>query len=151
MIGAKEGNDVIIIDHKTKSAASMKKEYQLYRKQLYLYAIWLKEEYGDYPTKLAFNMVKEGSMIEETFDPAMVEETKQWFLDGIHEIEACDTFEDWHTCITEKEMVEAKEPYFCKNICGVNPSCEQFQDIHYRAVEEWKARKAAEEAMALGY
>lgn len=151
VIGNPETNDVVIIDHKTKSAASMKKEYQLYRKQLYLYAIWLKEAYGNYPTKLAFNMVKEGTMIEESFDESMVEETKQWFLDGIHEIETCDIFENWTTCITDEERAKAKEGYFCKWICGVNPSCEDYQSVRQASVEAWKAKKEAEEAAALGY
>lgn len=143
-----QDNDVVIIDHKTKSAASMKKEYQLYRKQLYLYAMWLKEEYGYYPTRLAFNMIKEGTLIEENFNNFNVEETRQWFLDGIHEIEACDAFGNWSTCIKPDE---SKEPYFCKWICAVNPECDRYQEIHLAALEEWKAKKQAEEeAMMYG-
>lgn len=141
--------DVVIIDHKTKSAASMKKEYQLYRKQLYLYAIWLEHEYGYWPTRLAFNMVKEGKMIEEPFDPEMVVETKKWFVDGIHEIEECDTFENWTTCITDEEYDKAKEPYFCKWICGVNPSCDRYMEVHNAAMEVWMAKKQAEEEAML--
>lgn len=148
VIGCEEDNEVIIIDHKTKSAASMKKEYQLYRKQLYLYAIWLKEEYGDYPTKLRFNMVKDGTFIDEDFDESMVEETKQWFIDSIHEIEECDLFENWTTCIGG---ADTKEPYFCKWICGCNPSCEDYQRVRQIAIEEWKAKRQAEEDAALGY
>lgn len=148
VIGNPQDNEVIIVDHKTKSAASMKKEYQLYRKQLYLYAIWFKEWTGSYPTKLRFNMVKDGSVIDEDFDEAMVEETKQWFLDGIHEIEECDLFENWTTCIAPDET---KEPYFCKWICGVNPSCDDYQQVHQASVEAWKVKKAEEEAMMLGY
>lgn len=148
VVGYPEDNEVIIIDHKTKSAASMKKEYQIYRKQLYLYAMWFKEWKGSYPTKLRFNMVKDGTYIDEDFDEAMIEETKQWFLDGIHAIEECDVFENWTTCIGPEET---KEPYFCKWICGVNPSCERYQEVHTAAIEEWKARKEAEEAASLGY
>ena len=151
VIGNEDTQDVIIIDHKTKSAASMKKEFQLYRKQLYLYAIWLHKEYGYWPTKLAFNMVKEGTMIEEPFVFANVEETKQWFLDGISAIEECDIFESWTDCISQEDFDKAKEGYFCKHICGVNPSCERFQDVHRRSVEAWLAKKQTEEDMALGY
>ena len=140
--------EVVIIDHKTKSAASMKKEYQVYRKQLYLYAIWLYEQFGFWPTKLVFNMVKDQNTIEEKFDPDMVEETKQWFLDGIHAIEECDLFEDWQTCIKPEDV---KEPYFCKWICGCNPMCDEYQRVRQIAIEEWKAKKEAEEAAACGY
>lgn len=151
VIGYPEDNEVIIIDHKTKSAASMKKEYQLYRKQLYLYAIWFKKEYGCYPTKLRFNMVKDGTFIDEDFDESMVEETKQWFIDSIREVMACDVFENWTTCISDEEYEKAKEPYFCKFICGQNSLCMRYQDIHVSAIEAWKAKKAIEEEMALGY
>ena len=150
VVGYPEDNEVIIIDHKTKSAASMKKEYQIYRKQLYLYAMWFKEWQGSYPTKLRFNMVKDGTYIDEDFDEAMIEETKKWFIDGIHAIEECDVFENWTTCINEKDFENAKELYFCKNICGVNPSCERYQDCHRRAIEAWKEKKAMEEAMYIG-
>ena len=140
--------DIIIVDHKTKSMASMKKEYQIYRMQLYLYAIWCKQEYGVYPKTLRFNMVKDMVNIDEPFDEAMVDVTKKWFLDGIHAIEECDIFESWTTCIGDKET---KEPYFCKWICGCNTSCDDYQRVHQYAIEAWKAKKEAEEAAALGY
>lgn len=148
VIGSTDGTEVIIVDHKTKSNASLRKEYQIYRKQLYLYAIWYKEWKGSYPTKLRFNMVKDGTYIDEDFDESMVEETKQWFLDGIREIEICDLFEDWHSCIGAEET---KEPYFCKWICGMNPSCDDYQRVHLAAIEAWKAKREAEEAAAFGY
>ena len=148
--GCPEDHEVVITDHKTKSKASMKKEYQLYRKQLYLYAIWLKEEYGDWPTKLRFNMVKDDTYIEEDFDIDMVEETKKWFVDTIHKIEECDLFEAWSTCIADKDYEQGKELYFCKHICGVNPVCDRYQDCHRRAIDAWLAKKAEEEAMYLG-
>ena len=144
VLGFPENNEVVIIDHKTKSAASMKKEYQLYRRQLYLYAIWFKEWTGNYPTKLRFNMVKDGTFIDEAFDESMVDDTKQWFIDNIHEIEECDLFENWETCIPEGE---SKEPYFCKWICGVNPACERYQEVHQLAYETWITKKQAEEAL----
>lgn len=141
VIGSPGDNEVIIIDHKTKSAASMKKEYQLYRKQLYLYAIWFKEWDGSWPTKLRFNMVKDGTYIDEEFDESMVEETKKWFIDTIHQIETCDALEDWTTCIADGER---KEPYFCRWICGVNPVCERYQEVRQIAYGDYLEKKAME-------
>ena len=135
---------VIIVDHKTKSMNSMKKEYPLYRMQLYLYAIWFKEEYGFYPRTLRFNMVKEGVNIDEPFDENMVDVTKNWFIDTIHEIEACDALEDWTTCIADGER---KEPYFCRWICGCNPSCERYQEVHQIAYADYLEKKAMESEM----
>lgn len=137
-------DEVIIIDHKTKSAASMKKEYQLYRKQLYLYAIWFHEDTGRWPTTLRFNMVKERKNLDEPFDPAMVEETKRWFVDSIHEIEVCDAFEDWQVCIKPDET---REPYACRWICGCNPQCDRYQEVRQAALALWQEKKKAEEDM----
>ena len=133
--------NIEVWDHKTKSRASMKKEYQLYRKQLYLYAIWIHETYGVWPSKLCFNMVKDQSMLEETFDPAMVDETKEWFISTIHDIEDCDALEAWEPCVEEGER---KEPYFCRWICGVNPSCERYQEVRQAAYADYLEKKAME-------
>lgn len=136
--------DIEVWDHKTKSDASMKKEYQLYRKQLYLYAIWIHGEYGVWPTKLCFNMTKSGKMIEEPFDLNMVKETIDWFVSTIHEIEACDALEAWDTCIADDER---KEPYFCRWICGVNPACDRYQEVHQIAYADYLEKKALEAEM----
>lgn len=136
--------EIEVWDHKTKSDASMKKEYQLYRKQLYLYAIWIHGEYGVWPTKLCFNMTKSGKMIEESFDLNMVNETIDWFINTIHEIEACDALEAWNTCIADNER---KEPYFCRWICGVNPACDRYQEVHQIAYADYLEKKALEAEM----
>lgn len=136
--------NIEVWDHKTKSNSSMKKEYQLYRKQLYLYAIWIHEEYGVWPSKLCFNMVKDQSMIEEQFDPAMVDETINWFVNTIHAIETCDVLEDWITCIKDDER---KEPYFCRHICGCNPACDRYQQVRQIAYADYLEKKAMEAGM----
>lgn len=138
----KDTGGIVIWDHKTKSDNSLKKELKTYRKQLYLYAIWVKEEYGVWPEKLAFNMVKTNHLVEEDFDPDMVQETIDWILAGIKDIELCDTFGDWTTCIPDGDE---KEPYFCKMICSVNPSCERYQEVRQISYEKWLAKKQAEE------
>ncbi len=136
--------NIEVRDHKTKSDASLKKEYQLYRKQLYLYAIWVKREYGVWPSKLSFNMTKTGKLIEEVFDLNMVKETIDWFINTIHEIETCDALESWDTCIADGER---KEGYFCRWICGVNPSCERYQEVHQIAYADYLEKKALEAEM----
>ena len=130
-----------IIDHKSKSLNSLKKELNIYRKQLYLYAMWCKETYGAYPTKISFNMFKEGCFVDEAFSLDALEETKRWFLDTIHEIEDFDVFELW----------EAKyNSYFCSNICGVCQECDTYHEKRAEEIERWKAKKEAEEAMING-
>lgn len=131
-------------DHKTKSEASMKKEYQLYRNQLYLYAIWVKQEYGEWPARICFNMVKSGTMIQEEFDEAQADITSNWFIKTIQEIEQCDLLEDWEVCIEDDEQ---REPYFCKWICSNNPSCERYQEVREAAYAAYTAKKALENGM----
>lgn len=132
----KETGGIIIWDHKTKSDNSIKKELQTYRKQLYLYAMWVKEEFGIWPESLAFNMVKSNRLIEETFDLAMVDITRDWILAGIKDIEAADIFELWSSNVSS---------YFCRQICGVNLSCNDYQVFRQAEYEKWLAKKQAEE------
>lgn len=144
----KETGAISVIDHKTKSDASMKKDMQTYRKQLYLYAIWVHRDYGVWPESLAFNMVKSGKMLEEKFDPAMIQETVEWILSGIHDIETADLFEDWATCIAPDEE---KEPYFCRWLCGSNASCDRYQEVRQLSYSKWLEKKQLEEGMLNGY
>lgn len=144
----KDTHEYWIIDHKSKSKSSMKKDLPMYRHQLYLYAAWCYEEFGAYPTKLSFNLFKEGTLVDENFSEASLHDTIQWIIDTIHEIETCDLFEDWHTCIPAGET---KEPYACRWICGVNSECDEYQELHRAAIEAWKAKREAEEASAFGY
>ena len=128
-------------DHKTKSDASMKKEYQLYRNQLYLYAIWVHQAYGEWPARICFNMIKSMSMISEEFDEAQAYITEQWFVETIEQIEECDFLEGWTTCIKNDER---REPYFCKWICSNNQSCDRYLEVHQIAYEDYLAKKALE-------
>lgn len=104
----------IIIDHKTKSEASMKKEIETYKKQLYLYA-WLHYcEYGTPPDKLAFNMInasKKKKLIVFDFNEADLKAALSWAEDTINTILLEDTFEGRYN------------DYFCEHICGVRESC----------------------------
>ena len=144
----RETGELWVIDHKTKSSASLRKELNIYRKQLYLYALWCKEEFGSYPTKISFNLLKENKWVDEVFSEAELEETKKWFVDTIHEIEFCDICELWKTCMNEDDQ---KTGYFCSQICGVATICETYQVVKAREIEAWRAKKQAEEdAMLYG-
>lgn len=138
----KDTGEIEVVDHKSKSASSLKKERNLYRKQLYLYALWVHEAYGVWPSRLSFNMFKEHTEVVEEFSMDALEETKKWFLDTIHEIEVSDMLGEW----------DAKyNSYFCQQICSTAPSCETFQVNRAEEIAKWKAKKEAEEAMYLGY
>ena len=130
-----------VIDHKSKSMNSMKKEYNLYRRQLYLYALWCKEEFGSYPTKISFNMFKEGTFLDEEFSIDLLEETIQWVVDTIHQIETIDCLEAWET---------KPNSYFCGQICGVSLECNDYQQLRQEELGRYLAKKQAEADMMGG-
>lgn len=139
----KETGAYWVIDHKSKSKSSMRKDRDLYRNQLYLYAIWVHEAFGVYPEKLSFSLFKEGGlMVDEVFSEDQLAATKQWFVDSIRAIEICDLFETWKTCIP---LGESKESYYCRNICGCNVACDDYQEVRRRSYDAWLAKKQAEE------
>lgn len=105
--------EITVIDHKTKSGSSMKKSLNTFRKQLYIYAAYVKEKYGVFPSLLRFNMLKEGTFIDEVFDESAYNETMQWVVDTIERIR------------NETEWNAKPNDYFCNYICGVYNQCQE--------------------------
>ena len=105
-------DSLIIVDHKSKSASGMKKDFATYIKQLYLYSVFVKEKYGKYPSLLRFNVFKEGMYFDEVFSETKLNQVIDW-MDNI---------------ITQIEMEDEWEPhspgqYFCRWICGYGTLC----------------------------
>ena len=107
----RETGEIMVVDHKSKSAASMKKELAVYQRQLYIYAMFVREKWGVWPSVLRFNMFKEGYNIDEPFDPVRVDETKQWILDTIRQIRE------------EKDWKISSSSYFCRWVCSCIDHC----------------------------
>lgn len=108
-----------VIDHKSKSKSSMRKELPLYTRQLYIYAAYIKEETGSFPDTLCFNMFKEGYDIRIPFSKEQFDETMAWVTDTIEEI------------ILESEWKTNPNPYFCRFICPVLDYCPDCIEIKY--------------------
>ncbi len=100
-----------VIDHKTKSEASMKREFKTYKKQLYVYARYVHEKFGEYPETMSFNMIKADEPIEVPFIMEEYEETMRWIVEVIEDI------------IMETDWLVSPSPYFCQFICGVKKNC----------------------------
>lgn len=107
----KNTGDIEVIDHKSKSSNSMKRDINTFRKQLYTYAAFVKEKYGVYPSKLRFNMFKEGYFIDEIFDESAFNETMGWIVETIERIKE------------EKEWKICQSSYFCRFVCSTLLSC----------------------------
>ena len=128
----KETGELWVIDHKSKSESSMKKELPVFRRQLYTYAIFVKEKYGVDPSKLSFNMFKEGTWIHEDFDIKEYNKTKEWIIDTIESI------------LFEADWLVSPSAYFCRFVCAAFDTCPAREAVLNPPPKEKKARKKNE-------
>lgn len=113
----KKTGDIIVIDHKSKSMNSMKKAQYENTRQLYTYAAYVKERFGEFPTLLRFNMFRYGENIDEPFAMERYEETMDWIERTIAEIKS------------EKEWKVSSSGYFCRFICSTRLHCPVGEEI----------------------
>lgn len=144
----KETSEIVVIDHKSKSMATMKKDLPVYRNQLYIYAMAVYEKYGVYPSKLIFNLFREeGQFVEEEFSIEGLEETKKWIVETIHDIEESEIFNDWPgptDFYSDKKSKRNSCTYFCSQICGVNSSCKVYEEMQKKLAAEYYAEQERE-------
>lgn len=114
---------LVVMDHKSKSLASFKKDKDKMYKQQFLYSYFVHEKYGEWPVVCAFNLFKENGYIDEReFTTEEYEKTIQWATDAIYAIEERDLL-DWLEC---KELPKSGKPdLFCQSICGWHLICPQ--------------------------
>ena len=126
----KSTGEIIILDHKSasigilKSGAIAKKDrshFESFKRQLYLYAKPIIEEYG-HVDKLKWNLFKERNYIEIPFVQQEYEDAIKWASDTIDRIEA-ET--EWGI---NKElsaaMIDGKyPPFYCSQLCSQRWSC----------------------------
>ena len=108
---------ITVIDHKSKSMNSMKKALYENTRQLYTYAAYVKERFGEFPTLLRFNMLRYGENIDEPFAMERYEETMDWIERTIAQIKA------------EKEWKVSSSGYFCRFICSTRLHCPVGEEI----------------------
>lgn len=107
----RETGELVVIDHKSKSKKSMEKEMDHYRRQLYIYAAFVHHKWGQYPSKIMFNMFREGYTIVEVFEIAMLEETERWIDETIAQIH------------DEELFLPMPNQFFCQFLCDVSKFC----------------------------
>ena len=129
----KNTGDITVIDHKSKSSSTMAKDLPTYRKQLYVYAAYVKERFGVYPKYLKFNLFRENDWVTEEFDPDMFRETMRWVVDTIEEI------------LFETEWKVSTSPYFCRFVCGAFNDCPARDAVLNPPPKEKKPRKKKDE------
>ena len=92
LVKNKNNGKIIVIDHKSKAKFKSKEELREYAHQLYLYAIWVYEKYGEYPSLLKFNMFRKQTEKTIIFKESELEKSKKWMLDSIAELRECEEF-----------------------------------------------------------
>jgi hypothetical protein len=114
----KDNGKIVVVDHKSKSLSSAKRDKTAHR-QLYTYAHFIKEDYGEFPERMDFNLFKEGISIGEEFDEKRYEETMAWLEQSII---AISMEYDW----------DAKpQNFFCSYICSSRASCGAAELLKY--------------------
>jgi len=117
---------LVIMDHKSKSWATFRKERESMYKQQYLYAYFVHEKYNEWPQALAFNLFKEGGKLDEQeFSQEKFNEVMEWATKAIQQIESYDVL-DWMECKEQKvnKKTGKQEPdMYCANICSSRAMC----------------------------
>lgn len=126
----KESGEIIILDHKSASIGVLKsgkiakkdrEHFEQFKKQLYLYAKPVIQEYGKVD-KLKWNMFRSQSYIEIPFDQKEYEASLNWAENTIRLIE---NETEWGL---SKEFLKAQEedkypPFYCMNLCSQRFHC----------------------------
>ena len=129
----KNTGDITVVDHKSKSSSTMAKDLPTYRRQLYIYAAYVKQKFGVYPKYLKFNLFRENDWVTEEFDQAQFDKTMQWVVDTIEAI------------LFETDWKVSSSSYFCRFVCGVFPECPAREAVLNPAPSEKKGRKKKED------
>lgn len=82
----------IVFDHKSKKDFKSIVETQEYARQLYLYAQYVYERYGEYPHMLVFNHFRNQKYTKIKFRESGLNEAKKWMVDTISRIMDCEDF-----------------------------------------------------------
>lgn len=106
---------LVMMDHKSKSQKTCKKDLPKMLRQLYLYSCFVFQKYEQFPTELCFNLFTEGTIVRTPFEKAEYLKVMQWAEDTIRKIQhsELDTF------LTPK----AKRDFYCMEICGARFHC----------------------------
>ena len=107
-----EKGGIHIVDHKSHKRWKSKKERQDYLRQLYLYSLFVKEKYGEWPSTLSFNLFQQPKVDVEPFNFAAFEEARDWFLRTIDQIYKDQAF--WGN----------ENTWFCSSLCDAREYCD---------------------------
>lgn len=73
-----ENGRLIVLDYKSKKAFGSEREKNTYARQLYLYSLYVKERYGQYPDELQFLLFRDRKLFRIPFEPSALTEAVDW-------------------------------------------------------------------------
>jgi hypothetical protein len=112
----------------------MAKDLPTYRRQLYIYAAYVKEKFGVYPKYLKFNLFRENDWVTEEFDLQQFEDTMKWVVETIEAI------------LFETDWKVSSSSYFCRFVCSALMSCPAKEAVLNPSPTEKKTRKKKDES-----
>lgn len=107
-----DGN-IVIVDHKSKAQFKNKEEQRHYARQLYLYSLYVYQEYGKYPAELVFNRFRKQAETRIKFTDSDLDEAIGWAKICLKAIMECT---DW---------TATPDPYFCSALCDFKACCKE--------------------------
>ena len=127
LVRDKTDGRLIVVDHKSKSKFANAEELEHYTFQLYLYALWVYEAYGEYPKQLIFNMFRTGTEKTEPFTERGLKKAVDWFtstIDAIYaDVDFWDKIELSYEASNKPLSSFKNTDFFCNYICGCRGSC----------------------------
>ena len=136
----KNDGKIVILDNKSseypfkndgKIKAKLQDTFNKYKKQMYLYAYAVNQEYGEFPKTLMWNHFKDGGRIADI--PVSKEELENVVFWAAGLIEKIKNDETYLSIIDESSETSQlkKEYWYCNNLCNFRSSCE------YNSAIDW--------------
>ena len=128
----KTTGEIAIVDYKSCSLSSFKKNKDQMYRQLLLYSKYVTDLFGCPPAKLRFELVKEGIFDERDYDPEDFVAARLWAENVVNTMKQMD-LTDWFT---------VKPEYFrCTNLCSCRNECNFGKPENHRKEKDTNERK----------
>ena len=109
-----ETGKIMLVDHKSSSLSTFKRERDVMFRQLLLYSKHIADNYGQFPELLYFNLFKENTFDQRPFDPEEYVFARIWAEEIIKKMKNMD-LSDW---------LETKpQLFFCTALCSCRHEC----------------------------
>lgn len=116
----KDGN-IIIVDHKSKKEIKTKADKLHYGRQTALYAKYIYDTYGKWPTELVYNCFRSQTLCRIKFTKSVYDEAVEWATKQV------ETIENFVKDENAKWEPDLSSDFFCNYLCGYGHCC-QFKE-----------------------